>query len=289
MKLALYLSFIFAAASSWACEIVVPGHVLLTAGETETWPFRTTDCSPAQGQELIRVLQDQHGVIPVTRLQAALSAGITLIAEKRSVRVTNVETLVRGSFNGIGDAKITLSAPFNSNLIALPEDAELTANCHPCQFQGEEIIRLSVSSLADAQRELNFQAKFVRLVRAYRLKRTLPAFTTGLEPEMFEEVLAPVPAFGQYLTDASQVRYFKTNKTLKAGEFLRTSDLSPLTLVRAGDRVELVFENPHVTLKAQALSRQNGGKGDSVEVWNQATGKKHRGTVTDHNRVVVEL
>lgn len=289
MRTAIFLISLFSVFGSWACDLVVPAHILLTAGETGSWPFLNTNCSPGQTQELIRVLQDQHGVIPVSRLEAAMSKGIRLSSDKRSVRVTNVERLIRGSFNGIGEAKITLSAPFSSNLISVPEDAEFTANCHPCQFQGEEIIRLSLSSFSEQARELNFQAKFVSLVKAYKLRRSLPAFSTGLTLDMLEEVTVPTPAFGQYLTDASQISFFKTNKMLKAGDFLRSSDLSPITLVRAGDRVELIFENDHVTLKSQALARQNGGKGDSVEVWNQATGKKHRGTVTDHNKVVVEL
>lgn len=289
MRLGILLLSLLSVSSSWACDIAVPAHILLTAGETESWPFLQTNCSVGQAQELIRVLQDQHGVIPVSRLEAAVSKGIRLTSEKRAVRVTNVERLIRSSFNGIGGAKITLSAPFNSNLISVPDDAEFTANCHPCQFQGEEIIRVGLRSFSEQARELNFQAKFVSLVKAYKLRRSLPAFSTGLTSDMFEEVSVPAPAFGQYLTDATRIGFFKTNKMLKAGDFLRSSDLSPITLVKAGDRVELVFENDHVTLKSQALARQNGGMGDSVEVWNQATGKKHRGTVTDHNKVVVEL
>ena len=96
-------------------------------------------------------------------------------------------------------------------------------------------------------------------------------------------------SYGQYLTDLSRINLYKTNKTLRMGDVLRTGDLVPLTLVRAGDRVELIFENDHVRLKSQALSRQNGGVGDRVEVWNQANGKKYRGVVTEQNRVVVEL
>jgi flagella basal body P-ring formation protein FlgA len=288
MKIVLILSLL-SASLSFACELSVPQRLLITGKVTGEWSFPQTGCSNDQISEVQALLQDQDGSIPIARLQAALGSGVRLISSNTLVRIDNVESLIRRSYSEVKDASVTMSSPFQGSLIELPMSVDLMLNCHPCQFSGEEIMRLSVRNMADKINEYSFQAKFVRYVDAFRVRQQLPAFSQKLTTSMFEQVKVPASAYGQYLSDLSRIAFYKTNKSLRAGDVIKVSDLSPLTLVRAGDRIEIVFENPHVKVKSQALSRQNGGMGDQVEVWNQATGKKYRGIVVDHNRVVVDL
>lgn len=288
MKIVLILTLL-SASLSWACELPLPQRLLVTGKITGKWSISDSDCSIEQIYEVHALLQDQDGTIPIARLQAALGNEIRLISTSKEIRIDNVESLIRRSYSDVGDATVTISSPFQGALIEIPMIGDLMLHCHPCQFGGEEIMRLSVRNMSQNHNEYNFQAKFVRYVDAFQVRQQLPAFSQKLTTEMFEQVRVPAAAYGQYLTDLSRIAFFKTNKSLRRGDVLKVSDLSPLTLVRAGDRVELVFENPHVKVKSQALSRQNGGMGDQVEVWNQATGKKYRGVVVDHNRVVVDL
>jgi flagella basal body P-ring formation protein FlgA len=289
MKIAFIITLLFSVSLAWACELSVPQRLLIAGKISGKWAISKTDCSAEQISEVHALIQDQDGVIPVARLQAALGSGIRLISANKEVRIDNIESLIRRSYPDVGDATVTISSPFQGALIELPTSGDLMLHCHPCQFSGEEIMRLSVRNMADHQNEYNFQAKFVKYVDAYQIRQPVPAFSQKLTSEMFEQVKVPAAAYGQYLTDLSRIAFYKTNKSLRRGDILKVSDLSPLTLVRAGDRVELVFENPHVKVKSQALSRQNGGMGDQIEVWNQATGKKYRGVIVDHNRVVVDL
>lgn len=289
MKIAFILTLLFSVSLSWACELSVPPRLLVAGKITGDWSLSKNNCNVQQISEVHALLQDQDGTIPLTRLQAALGTSIRLVSAAKEIRIDNVEKLIRNSYSDVGDANITINSPFQGALIELPAIGDLMLHCHPCQFSGEEVMRLSVRNISELHNEYNFQAKFVRFIDAYQVRQHLPAFTQKLTLEMFEKVKVPAAAYGQYLTDLSRIAFYKTNKSLRKGNVLKVSDLSPLTLVRAGDRVELVFENPHVKVKSQALSRQNGGMGDQIEVWNQANGKKYRGVVVDHNRVVVEL
>ena len=169
---------------------------------------------------------------------------------------------------------MNVSSPFQGNLIELSKTSEFILHCHPCQFNGEEMMRLNVRSFENQETDYSFQAKFNRQVVAFKARRNIAAFSHELNADMFEQVKVPPAAYGQYLTDLSSLSYYKTNKPIRVGEVLKSSDLSPQTLVRAGDRVELIFENSHVKVKSHALSRQNGGVGDQVEVWNQANGTR---------------
>jgi flagella basal body P-ring formation protein FlgA len=91
------------------------------------------------------------------------------------------------------------------------------------------------------------------------------------------------------VTDAETLRFFKSNKPLRAGELLRASDLNAQNLVRAGMRTEVILENEMVRIKTSGISRSSGGFGETVEVFHQQKNKKYQGKVIDNNKVLVEL
>jgi len=289
MRLIFALIALFSICEAWACELTLPKHVLVTGTANGSWPFAHENCSHEQINEMHSILIDQDGMVPVARLQAAVGSAVKINTADKNTNIEKMDSLIRRSFSEVGDADMNIGNPFQGNLIAIPTEGEYVLHCHPCQFTGEEVLRLHVKSFQNGETDYSFQTKFARFVMAYKVRQTIPAFTQKLSEGMFELVRVPAAAYGQYLTDLSTLNFYKTNKTLRSGDIVRTSDLVPQTLVKAGDRVDLIFENNHVRLKSQALSRQNGGVGDSIEVWNQATGKKYVGTVIDHKRVVVEL
>jgi flagella basal body P-ring formation protein FlgA len=289
MRLIFAFAALFGFVEAWGCELAIPARVLVTSSSNGAWPFENKNCTSQQFDAVHEVLRDQDGAIPLARLQAAIGGEIHLRSEESTIRVENTAYLIRKSFTDVGNAGMVIGNPFQGNLIAIPKDSEFVLHCHPCQFNGDEVMRLHVRSFQGGETDYTFQAKFSRYVNAYRTRRNISAFSADLKPEMFEKVSVPDAAYGQYLTDLSKLAFYKTNKTLRIGEIVRVSDLVPQTLVKAGDRVELIFENSHVRVKSQALSRQNGGMGDDIEVWNQTNGKKYHGTVIDHNRVQVNL
>ncbi len=289
MRLIFAFVALFSVYEAWSCEIKLPETIFIADSTNRDWNFIQQNCQRPQLRELQNILQDQSGTVAVSHIQAAISRDIRLVASEENIKIQNLNQIIRQTFSEAENASIMLQSPFQGSLVYLEAGSEYVLHCHPCQFNGEELMRLHVKTAQGESVDYNFPAKFSRLVSAYKLRRHLPAFSDKLTREMFEEAKVPMASYGQYLTDLSQISLYKTNKSLRAGDVLRTQDLVPLTLVRAGDRVELIFENAHVRLKAQAMSRQSGGIGDRVEVWNQANGKKYRGTVIEQNRVVVEL
>ncbi len=282
-----FVFFILCAGAAGACELALGKRVLIAGAELSTWPYPHSNCTDADLRAVFAVLKDQDGVVPVPRLQAAVGDGIRIRATG-DVRVEALASLSRRSFAEATQATIEVQTPFQGALIPIGENQDLQLSCHPCQFLGDELLKVALYE-GSAKKEINVQARFTRLVQAWRLRRNVPAFSQGLSEADFEKVQAAATLYAPYLSDISRIGYYKTNKPLRAGEVIRATDVSPINLVRAGSRVEVVFEGESIRLKSSALSRQNGGFGDHIEIWNQATGRKHRGQVIDHNRVVVEL
>ncbi len=287
MRFLVILAIVLTVANASACETEVPAHVLVSSTTAKEWPFPHSGCSEAQLSSLSSLFAGLRGSTPVTRLREVVGEGVNLRAAAETVNSVHAGQEIYARFPAARGANVRIDNPTGPWLESIPPGTETTFTCHPCRFETRETISVGLRSFGQTTSR-TLEASIERTVRAYRTNAPLPAFSQ-VHAENLIAAEAPPSAFAGYFTDTSKLRFYKTNKTLRAGEFLRESDLIPLPLVRAGDRVDLLFENGAVRIKAQALSRQNGGLGDRVEVWNQANGKKYNGTVTDQNKVVVEL
>lgn len=272
-----------------ACEVHFPERIILSGVVGEYWPFIHKDCSIDKLSALSSMLQSHEGMISIERLQAAVGENTKIISKSNQIRIQTLQNLIHKNFPASADSEMIVSDGSTGDIIGLDLSAEVKVKCHPCSFQGSEVIRLETRSYGSLKKDYSFNAKFDHFVKAARAKSLINAFSNKLNADQFEIVKVPQVAFGRYQTNLNKIGYFKTNKTIRAGEFLRESDLVPLTLVRAGDKVDLYIENEQVSVKSHATSRQSGGLGEKVEVWNQANGKKYRGVITDHNKVVVEI
>jgi len=72
----------------------------------------------------------------------------------------------------------------------------------------------------------------------------------------------------------------EAKRALRAGEFLRASDLKRPTLVAKGAMVTIVFEVPGVTLTATGRALAEGGEGDSIPVLNPTSYRQVVAVVT---------
>ena len=62
-------------------------------------------------------------------------------------------------------------------------------------------------------------------------------------------------------------------RNLKAGDYLRQSDLKETPIILAGDSVELRVNRGQVVVSVRALARQNGCLGQTIPVRNELTGR----------------
>jgi flagellar basal body P-ring formation protein FlgA len=72
----------------------------------------------------------------------------------------------------------------------------------------------------------------------------------------------------------------EAKRALRAGEFLRISDLKRPTLVAKGSTVTMIFEVPGITLTATGRALAEGGEGDSIPVLNPTSFRQVVAVVT---------
>lgn len=89
------------------------------------------------------------------------------------------------------------------------------------------------------------------------------------------------------IRDASEVAGREAKRALRAGEFLRNSDLKRPALVAKGANVTMVFEAPGIHLTAVGRALAEGGEGDSIAVLNPTSYRQVVAVVTGPGTVRV--
>ena len=83
--------------------------------------------------------------------------------------------------------------------------------------------------------------------------------------------LSEIP--GGMVACRDQLRGASAARTMRAGDPLRTSDLKPTPVIRAGDPVELIVQRGGVSVSVRAMARQAGCLGQTIPVRNEMTGR----------------
>lgn len=75
-------------------------------------------------------------------------------------------------------------------------------------------------------------------------------------------------------------------RSLGASQPIMSTDLAPMSAVRKGDRVTLVYERGNVQLRTVVEALEDGGAGDTIAVRNMDTKRQIYATVRDNNTVI---
>jgi flagella basal body P-ring formation protein FlgA len=94
---------------------------------------------------------------------------------------------------------------------------------------------------------------------------------------------------GQYLTQASQVIGQLPKRGLEKGKIVPPRLLKRQHLVKRGQNVIILAENPLIQVRSKGVALTNGSKGERIRVRNSATKKIVEGTVSSEGYVKILL
>jgi flagella basal body P-ring formation protein FlgA len=282
----------FISLNTLACEVILPGQVVVLGADPSGFVITTKNCTDAFRNDLHQLLTDVDGKITSVQISEMLStkghgpANFTPYL----VHVRQLKSLLRERLELPAGIQVKSTRGVNSpNIIALNAGDQLEIDCASCLYGQQQALRVNVRSFDGSSRSIEAMADFRKMVRAYEFTVIAPAFSDIRPKEMLKEVYVESLPHTDLVTDMDQLKFFKTNKPIRPGELLKRSDLNALNLVRAGSKTEVVIENTMVRIKTHGISRSNGTLGELVEVYHQQKNKKYSGKVIDHNKVLVEL
>lgn len=278
--------------SALACEVQLPNHLVVFNGERNFKDiFQAKNCGLETRQDLHQIMTGLEGRIASFQLKEMLAnKGHQVEIQPQTIVIRQFSTLIREQLHlPKGVQAKTSRLQDGQGVLALSAGDQLDITCSTCLFGTSQPINLKVIEFDGTQRSFIATTDFIKMVKALKLISPLASFSSLDDMSLFkEEYIESIP-HTDLITDKESLKFYKTNKPLRAGDFLRKSDLNAVNLVRAGLKTDVVLENQMIRIKTQGISRSNGSIGELVEVYHQQKNKKYLGKVVDINKVLVEL
>ncbi|HXH73719.1 MAG TPA: flagella basal body P-ring formation protein FlgA [Bacteriovoracaceae bacterium] len=291
LKKAIAFSFLVSS-TVFACEVTLPYHLIVLGPDSQSSIVKTEGCPAKVETDLREILMSVEGKISAIQIQDMLlqksNEGVTVTPP--SIHVKQLSSLIRDQLQLPAGIHVKSTSGFNyNNIILLSPGDMVEVECASCLFGTAQPLKLSIKGFDGVNRTVMATADFKKMVRAYRFTISVNSFAEIKPRDILREVYVESIPHTDLVTDLEKVKFYKTNKSIKAGELLRLADLNAINLVRAGLKTEVILENTMVRIKTQGISRSNGSLGELVEVFHQEKNKKYLGKVIDLNKVLVEL
>lgn len=285
------LAFLIFSAVSVACEIHVPGNILVLGESTNFVPsLAQTSCDENSLKEVNNTLNSVEGKITSFQFSEILkNKNVHVLIQPPLIQVQHLKHLVREKLMLPSGVQMKSSEAVNSqNYISLIPGDTVEVECMGCLFGAQQALNVKIRGSDGSIKNLAVKADFKKMINAYKYTSFLPAFSEIPVDGLREELIEAVP-HTDIITNLDHLKFYKLNKPVRAGDLLRKQDLNAISLVKAGVKTDVIIENDLVMLKTSGISRSNGSLGEMVEIFHPQKNKKFFGKVIDINKVLVEL
>jgi flagella basal body P-ring formation protein FlgA len=278
-----------------ASDIVRIGDLIEHAGAHAQVPiFRAPDLG-------------QTGTVPAARVVEAVRAHGYTIVETRGVRevaVTRASRLITAkdieariaavlaSQPGVGDVKnLTVTIERDARSIVLEPSATADLQATRVYYEprsGRFDVTFEMPGSAIARRlPLRYTGTAIETVEAAIVARPLGRGEVIKASDIVIERRPKAEIRGDVVKTIDHVAGLATRRALRAGEPLRTVDLTKPEIVQRNEAVTLVFEAPGLLLTIRGKALESGAQGDMINVLNIQSKRTVQGTVTGPGQVTM--
>lgn len=284
--------FLFLTVQAFACEVNLPYQMLVFSTEQSGKNvYQEKNCDSKVSDDLHQIITGLEGRVASFQLKEMMnSRGHQIEITPQSVMIQQFRSVIRDQLLLPPGVQVKETRSINSpGILALPAGDKVEVSCIGCLFGTQQSLNVTIVGFDGTRQAMMASADFKKMVKAFRLTAALPSFSSVNDTGILKEEFIETIPHTDLITDVEMLKFYKTNKPLKAGEILKKSDLNAVNLVRAGLKTDVVLENQLVRIKTSGISRGNGTIGELVEVYHPQKNKKYQGRVIDINKVLVEL
>lgn len=273
------------AARARSCQIETSAKILKINNVLDSSVLKKSDCSEETNRAVITFLSGASGKLKAKHLSRMLKNEYSLdIVFQGPVEIRELKDLVKNRL-GLDKTVITkLSSLYGQASVNLDGNERISVECSKCGEAGERNIKFKIG-----KQTIWLSANLKVKRSGYRLLKDVSPFGQGFGPGAVEQTLALDDGKSLMFNNIKLLRFYRPNRPLAKGKMLKQNDLTPKTLVKFNQSVDVLLKGKNLSLKTKAVSRQNGKYGESVKLRNPKTGKNMTGKVIDFNTVAVEI
>ncbi len=273
----------------FSCEIMFHENFIFTSTDKMNDLIKESNCTASMNKSVIDIFRELRGKVNIDFIknEHLKDKDITL-----SPRLINIK-----SFSEFFKSRIETSdsqKTFNEQLIgrdSLSWDHEKTISisCPQCDSNGSKQVAIKIINYIENS-ETTVWAKFDLLEKTKVLVNNNDSLKSFVEinPKGIKEEYRYVKNPGQYFDNLELLRFYKTNKNIRAGSALKNTDISKRALIKPGNYVNVILEVNGIKIKRKAKSMSYGYFGDSIKLM---TSKRTEifGVASGDNEVTVQL
>ncbi|OUR92853.1 hypothetical protein A9Q84_20280 [Halobacteriovorax marinus] len=295
-KLLVVLTFLFSV-TSWSkpCKIEIYAKNYLLSDNIAKLSksiIKKSTCAHSTNSEFMRFLITTNGSVSssqISRIFKALSGKSVTITPKR-ITVHKLENYLTERLSFSKNWYIRELKSLNpKGVITLNNNENITVECPNCNYPGNKSIRIIIQNpVKNKNSYFMLNGKLQIKTMALVPRGIIQVDNQPLSKLMFKkkEVFVDNPA--NIFTNENALTFYKVNKPLN-GKALVLSDLTPVSLVRAGTPTKIYLQTGSISLKSMATPLRSGKYGDTIQLRSTSNNKIIIGKVIDYNKVAIEL
>jgi flagella basal body P-ring formation protein FlgA len=192
----------------------------------------------------------------------------------------------------LGRNKDDVDIEFRSAISAIAVPSEsfriIAGSGTPRQLRGNVSVPVDVTSKDSVVRRMLISVRLRTfgsvMVAARQLARGVELTELDFIPQRIETTSSP----DDRIIDSRSFAGMQTTKIITAGSILRECFLSPIPIIRQGDRVNLTVRSGRVVLRSEAIARESGGKGTVISVQVAGASERLRGRIVAPDTVELQ-
>ena len=281
-----------------SCDIKTFSQIIFTQNKTsldlEKEIIKESNCEPATRKAFLSLITTIRGDVRAEHLS-------TLLTEQGIEQEVNLEPskISLSTLENVIQSKSILNSGFElteiqfvglEGALTLNEQERIKVDCSQCELLGTQNLRISVvNPILNDNRVFWAKSQISKKIKVWKVRDDLSSLTEGnISSQLtLEEIAVTRPE--NYLNETQDLKFFKLNKSLRRGDIVKQSDVSPIVLIKSGNRVKIKIDNKNLNLVSTGLANKSAIFGDSIELTNLNSKKKIVGRVTDYNTVVIDL
>ncbi len=289
MRLILLLLFTFSIFAN-ECEVEVYSQIIKinkTQGLLDKNIFKNQNCDEAILSHLLTLLNEKDGSITASDLENKLGKENIHIVP-RKIQINLLSDLFKEHIAPNSSLVFVENQSMNGiKYIALNEGDKFQATCASCTTLGGKSVKLEIQNSKNEFRTLWFNTKIFTVAKVLKAKRNISFQEKSLKVEDFvlDEIVTMTP--DNLLSSFENIQFYKSNKSILAGNVVTNMDLQPINLVSFGTPVQIELKNQNINLSKIAIPSRSAFFGETIEV--KLNSKSIYGKVIDFNKVVIEL
>lgn len=248
--------------------------------------IKNSTCNDEIKNEILTYISNVEGKVltPILSKQLSEKYSIDIFINPEIINVIDLKNEITKYLNINENEKIFNLKSLNNSSSVQSDSDEINFSCENCNFPGQHNLKIEINQQSFW---FNFEIKKEYLV--WIATQDIAPFSDNLNPNNFIQKTIYDIGNKNFFQNLTTLKFYKTNKQIKADQPLLISQLSPISLVRPGKKVSLIIKGKSLSIKNHAISKQSGNYGDYIELQNINSNKKFMAKVSDFNTAEIEL